>query len=208
MSSLYRHHGKRLLDLALGSVALGLSAPVTLVAALVVRRELGSPVLFRQRRIGHDEQPFYLLKLRTMTDARDEHGQLRPDAQRLPPLGRWLRRHGIDELPSLVNVVRGELSLVGPRPLLPEYLPWYTAKEATRHHVRPGLTGWAQVHGRNAVNWDERLSLDAWYVERVSLGLDLRIMLRTIGVVLRGQGQNAPGHATMPRLDLLRSGRD
>ncbi|MEM7159845.1 MAG: sugar transferase [Myxococcota bacterium] len=206
MSWSYPRHGKRVLDLVLGGLALGSSAPLLAAAALLVRHRLGSPVLFRQQRIGRGERPFYLLKLRTMTDARDEHGRLRPDADRLLPLGRWLRRHGIDELPSLVNVLRGELSLVGPRPLLPEYLPWYTAKEATRHRVRPGLTGWAQVHGRNAVDWDERLSLDAGYVERVSLRLDLKIMLRTVAVVLRGQGQSAPGHATMPRLDTMRSG--
>jgi len=203
----YQRFGKRGLDLVLAGTATVVLAPAMLPLALAVWRQLGRPVLFVQRRPGRNGRLFPLLKLRTMNDARDHDGRLRPDAERLGPLGRVLRRYALDELPSLLNVLRGDMSLVGPRPLLPEYLPCYSPREAQRHRVRPGLTGWAQVHGRNAVSWDERLSLDVWYVEHVSLALDVRILVRTVGVVLRGRGAQAPGHATMPRLDHVRGPR-
>ncbi len=203
----YQRLGKRGLDLLLAGTATVVLAPAMLPLTVAVWRELGRPVFFVQHRPGRDGRLFPLLKLRTMSDARDRDGRLLPDAERLGPLGRFLRRHALDELPSLLNVLRGDMSLVGPRPLLSEYLPWYSPREALRHRVRPGLTGWAQVCGRNAVSWDERLSLDVWYVEHMSLALDLRILARTVGVVLHGRGAQAPGHATMPRLDHARGSR-
>ncbi len=204
MTTLYRRFGKRALDLSLAGVALGFTAPLLAGLGVAVARALGRPVLFSQPRIGRAGRRFTLFKLRTMTEARDAGGQLLGDAQRSTPLGRRLRRHGLDELPSLWLVLRGHMSLVGPRPLLVEYLPWYSPHEATRHQVRPGLTGWAQVHGRNAVGWDQRLALDAWYVQNMSLALDLRILARTVALVMSGRGEHAPGHVTMPRLDHVR----
>jgi len=196
---IYRRGGKRLLDLAVGGVALLLLSPLLLALVLLVRLRLGRPVLFRHRRPGLEGRPFTLFKLRTMRDLRDEEGELLPDEERLTPFGRFLRRTSLDELPELWNVLRGEMSLVGPRPLLLEYLPRYTRDQARRHDVRPGITGWAQVHGRNALTWDERFDLDVWYVDHLSLALDLRILLRTPALVLRREGISAEGHATMPR---------
>jgi len=175
----------RAMDLVGASVGLLLGWPVMLVAALVVRLTMGGPVLFRQVRLGRDEQPFTLLKLRTMNGARDPHGRLLPGATRLTRVGRWLRSLSIDELPQLWNVLRGDMSLVGPRPLHPHYLPYYSARERLRHQVRPGMTGYAQVNGRNSLSWDERLELDVQYVEGKSLLLDLRIVLCTVGKVVR-----------------------
>ena len=184
-SSFYRRYGKRLFDLALTLPALILLAPVLLVLAVLVRRRLGAPVLFRQQRPGRCERPFTLVKFRTMTDARDASGRLLPDGERLTPFGRFLRVTSLDELPELFNVLKGDMSLVGPRPLLMQYLPYYTDRERRRFGLRPGITGWAQVNGRNAVAWDRRLALDVWYVEHCSLWQDLRILGITLIRVLR-----------------------
>lgn len=198
MSSLYRTFGKRFLDLVLGGIALLLALPLLTLTALLVRLRLGTPVLFRQERPGRDGRLFTLLKFRTMTDERDEDGQLLSDEERLTGLGKKLRRWSLDELPELVNVLLGDLSLVGPRPLLPRYLERYTTLQARRHEVLPGITGWAQVHGRNQVAWSERLALDVWYVDHLGLCLDIRILGRTALQILTGRGISAAGHATMP----------
>lgn len=184
MTTLYRRHTKRLLDLALTLPALTLLSPLLAAIALAVRLRLGAPVLFRQQRPGLHGEPFTLLKFRTMTGARDAAGNLLPDAERVTPLGRFLRRTSLDELPELWNVLRGEMSLVGPRPLLVEYLPYYTENETRRHCLRPGITGLAQVNGRTAITWEARLALDVRYVESVSLRLDAAIILKTIAQVL------------------------
>lgn len=198
LSTLYRRWGKRAFDLAV-VVPLGVALlPLGLVMAGVVWWRLGSPVLFRHSRPGRGGEPFTLLKLRTMRDLRDEGGELLPDEERLTPFGRFLRKTSLDELPELWNVLRGEMSLVGPRPLLLEYLPRYTGEQARRHEVLPGITGWAQIHGRNELSWEEKFDLDVWYVDHLSFGLDLRILLRTPLAVVRRQGISARGHATMP----------
>ena len=171
--------------------------PLCVVASLVVWR-LGSPPFFRQVRPGMGGRPFQILKFRTMTDLRDADGALLPDAERLTPFGRWLRSTSHDELPALWNVLRGDMSLVGPRPLLVQYLPLYSARQARRHEVRPGITGWAQVNGRNALTWPQKFELDVWYVENRSFWLDLRILWMTLLVVLRRDGISAHGEATMP----------
>jgi lipopolysaccharide/colanic/teichoic acid biosynthesis glycosyltransferase len=194
---MYRRCGKRLLDLVLASLALMLLAPVLAVVALLVRRRLGAPVLFTQERLGLDGKPFAVRKFRTMTDARDATGNLLPDAARLTPFGAWLRATSLDELPELVNVLRGEMSIVGPRPLFVRYKDRYTPAQMRRHDVRPGLTGWAQVHGRNALGWEERFTLDVWYVDHCSLWLDLRIIGRTLRAVITRTGINEDGQATM-----------
>lgn len=190
---------KRAFDVFVASVAGVLLSPLIAAVAMAVRLRLGRPVLFRQTRPGRHGRPFELVKFRTMTDARDENGQLLPDEQRLTRLGHALRSTSLDELPELWNVIRGDMSLVGPRPLLMEYLPLYTARQARRHDVRPGLTGWAQVSGRNAPEWEDRLEMDAWYVDNQSTWLDLRILARTLSAVLRREGISAEGHATAPR---------
>ena len=187
-----------MLDLVGAAAGLVVTSPVQATAAVAIRRELGSPVLFRQQRPGLGGRSFSLLKLRTMRDAVDPSGRELPDSSRLTPLGRRLRAWSIDELPELWNVLRGDMSLVGPRPLLMEYLPRYTAEQARRHSVLPGLTGWAQVSGRNALSWEEKFELDVWYVDHVSLGLDLRILWRTVRAVASRTGISAPGYATMP----------
>ena len=194
---MYRRFGKRLLDVALASAALLLLLPFIGLLALLVRSRLGTPVLFRQRRPGLNGQIFTIYKFRTMTDARDEQGQLLPDAERLTSFGRFLRSSSLDELPELWNVLRGDMSLVGPRPLLIQYLPRYTPQQARRHEVRPGITGWAQVNGRNALSWEQKFSLDVWYVDNVSLWLDLRIGLLTVWKTLRREGINQTGQATV-----------
>lgn len=191
---------RRVVDGALAGAAAVVVAPVLAVLAGLVRWRLGSPVLFRQERAGRGGRPFTILKLRTMTDERAADGTLLPDAQRLGPLGRTLRTTSLDELPELWNVIRGDMALVGPRPLPVSYLPRYTATEARRHEVRPGITGWAQVNGRNATTWEERLALDVWYVDHRSARLDVRILVRTALVVLGRGGISAEGHATMPEL--------
>jgi lipopolysaccharide/colanic/teichoic acid biosynthesis glycosyltransferase len=191
------YRGKRLFDLALVLAAAPLWVPALGVVALLVRRRLGTPVLFRQRRPGLHGRPFELRKFRTMTDARDASGRLLPDAERLTPFGRWLRSTSLDELPELVNVLRGEMSLVGPRPLLEAYLPLYSERHALRHAVPPGLTGLAQVSGRNALTWPERFDLDVRYAETNSLAADVAILWRTVRAVVRREGISAAGDATM-----------
>jgi sugar transferase EpsL len=188
---------KRVLDVLGASAALVVLSPLLAVVAVLVRARMGPPVLFRQLRPGREGRPFELTKFRTMTDQRGPDGALLPDAERLTALGRFLRRTSIDELPELVNVVRGDMSLVGPRPLLMEYLPRYSPEQARRHEVRPGVTGWTQVNGRNALTWEEKFALDVWYVDHRSTRLDLEILGRTVSQVLGGQGVSAPGHATM-----------
>lgn len=194
-----RNAVKRLLDLVLASVALIVFAPVLVVVAILVRVKIGSPVFFLQERPGLDGKPFKIIKFRTMTDARDADGQLLPDAERMTSLGEFLRRTSLDELPELINVLRGEMSLVGPRALLMGYLPLYNSRQARRHEVRPGITGWAQVSGRNHVDWPERLEMDVQYVERRSLWLDLKILLLTVWTVLKQEGISEEGQATMSR---------
>lgn len=188
---------KRALDLSLVVPGGVIALPVMVGVALYLRLAQGSPVLFRQTRLGLGGRTFELVKFRTMTDERDVHGALLPDRQRLTPLGRFLRRTSLDELPTLWNVFRGEMSLVGPRPLLPQYLGRYSTDQARRHEVPPGITGWAQIHGRNAVGWEERFRLDVWYVDHGSLLLDLSVLWRTIWVVFRGAGIHQEGEATM-----------
>lgn len=190
---------KRLFDLLLTVPALLVLAIPMAVLACVIRRKLGSPVLFEQVRPGLQGQPFTMVKFRTMTDACDSDGSLLPDAQRLPPFGRWLRATSLDELPELWNVLKGEMSLVGPRPLLMEYLPLYNSEQARRHHVKPGVTGWAQINGRNAISWEEKFKLDLWYVDNHSLWLDIKIVWLTVKKVLVRDGVSAAGEATMPR---------
>jgi lipopolysaccharide/colanic/teichoic acid biosynthesis glycosyltransferase len=193
----YRAHGKRWLDCALALLGLVALAPVIALLAALVRVNLGSPVLFRQVRPGKDGVGFTLLKFRTMTDARDADGALLPDADRLPWFGRVLRSTSLDELPELWNVLRGDMGLVGPRPLLMRYLDRYTSEQGRRHDIRPGITGWAQVNGRNAISWEERFALDVWYVENRCFSLDLRILARTVAKVLLRDGITEGGAATM-----------
>ena len=188
---------KRVFDLALAVPALALLLPVAAVIALLVRATVGRPVLFRQSRPGLRGRPFDILKFRTMTDARDAAGRLLPDERRLGRVGRVLRSTSLDELPELVNVLRGEMSLVGPRPLLLTYLDRYAPWQARRHEVRPGITGLAQVSGRNLLSWDERFALDVWYVDNWSLALDMKIMLKTIGKVLVRHGISQSGRDTV-----------
>lgn len=190
---------KRAFDLAVAIPLLLLLSPVFVALALLVRIRLGSPVLFRQQRPGIHGEPFTMLKFRTMINATGPDGVALDDATRLTPFGRALRASSLDELPELWNVIVGDMSLVGPRPLLMEYLPRYSPEQARRHTVRPGITGWAQIHGRNAISWDERFRLDVWYVDHRSLWLDVRILARTITAVFARRGVSAPGEATMSR---------
>jgi lipopolysaccharide/colanic/teichoic acid biosynthesis glycosyltransferase len=187
---------KRAADACAALAGLVLSAPVAALVAAVVRVGLGSPVLFTQERTGRDGRSFVVYKFRTMRHAVGPDGQPLPDAARLSRLGDFLRRTSLDEIPQLWNVLKGDMSLVGPRPLLPEYLPLYTPEQGRRHEVRPGLTGWAAVNGRNAVVWEERFRMDVWYVDHRSLALDLRILLLTVRAVLGRRGTTQPGHAT------------
>jgi sugar transferase EpsL len=196
MSAAYRTFGKRAFDLAVVLLTAPCWLPIAAVVALVVRARIGGPVLFRQARPGRDGRPFMLVKFRTMTDARDARGELLPDDMRLTAWGRILRASSLDELPELWNVLRGEMSLVGPRPLLVSYLDRYTAEQSRRHELRPGITGLAQVNGRNALRWEDRFALDVRYVDSCSFGLDTRILLRTIGNVVARRGISEPGHAT------------
>ncbi|HRH04276.1 MAG TPA: sugar transferase [Burkholderiaceae bacterium] len=190
---------KRLFDLIFASFALLVLALPMVCLYLLIYNKLGHPVLFSQIRPGLRGQAFKMVKFRTMTDARGEDGQLLPDAERLTPFGRFLRASSLDELPELWNVVKGEMSLVGPRPLLMEYLPLYSTEQARRHHVRPGITGWAQVNGRNALSWDEKFKLDVWYVDNRSVWLDIKILWLTIRKVLARDGISAAGEATMSK---------
>jgi lipopolysaccharide/colanic/teichoic acid biosynthesis glycosyltransferase len=188
---------KRLFDLFFVTLTAPVWLPSICVLYFVVRAGLGTPVFFTQPRVGLGGRIFRLRKFRTMTDARDAAGRLLPDAQRLTRLGRFLRSTSLDEFASVVNVIRGDMSIVGPRPLLVEYLPLYSARQARRHEVVPGVTGWAQIHGRNAQTWEERFEYDVWYVEHRSLWLDIRILARTFGKVFRREGVSASGHVTM-----------
>jgi len=197
MTPFYRRHGKRFLDLVLTLPTQVLLAPLMGLIALAVRVHLGAPVLFCQVRPGLGGKPFTLCKFRTMTDARDAEGDLLPDAQRLTRFGRFLRSTSLDELPELWNVLKGEMSLVGPRPLHMRYLDRYTPEQARRHEVRPGITGWAQINGRNALTWEEKFALDVWYVDHWKLWLDLRIIALTLWKTLRREGISQPGQATM-----------
>ena len=190
---------KRLFDITAALVALLLLCLPLLALTLLVAAKLGRPAFFRQVRPGMHGQPFEMVKFRTMTDARGADGALLPDADRLTPFGRFLRASSLDELPELWNVLKGEMSLVGPRPLLMEYLPLYSPQQARRHEVRPGITGWAQVSGRNALGWDEKFKLDVWYVDHRSLWLDIKILWLTVKKVLVREGISAAGEATMPR---------
>ena len=194
---MYHSFGKRVLDLALTIPVLIPLAPVMAALALLVRLKLGSPVLFRQQRPGKGGRPFTLLKFRTMTGARDADGNILPDADRLTRFGRFLRSVSLDELPELFNVLKGEMSLVGPRPLLMEYLDRYSPEQARRYEVIPGITGWAQVNGRNATTWERRFRLDVWYVDNLSLRLDLQIIALTVWKALKREGVSQPGQATM-----------
>jgi lipopolysaccharide/colanic/teichoic acid biosynthesis glycosyltransferase len=189
---------KRSCDVVLAAVALAILAVPMLAIAAAVRVCLGKPVLFTQLRPGRHGTPFWLIKFRTMRAAVDDEGRPLPDEERLTRLGQWLRAASLDELPELWNVLRGDMSLVGPRPLLMEYLPLYTPEQARRHQVRPGITGWAQVNGRNALSWEQKFELDVWYVDHASLRLDLEIIALTLWKTVRCDGINQAGHATMP----------
>src|SRR5215475_785525 len=194
---LYAQHGKRLFDVLLTVLFLLVCAPVVALVALCVRLRLGSPVLFCQQRPGLHGRSFTLLKFRTMTEARNGQGHLLSDAERLTPLGRFLRSTSLDELPELLNVLRGEMSLVGPRPLLMKYLERYTPEQMRRHEVKPGITGLAQVHGRNTLSWEQKFALDLWYVENQSLWLDVQILILTVWKILKREGISQEGQATM-----------
>lgn len=194
---MYANFFKPLLDRMGALILLLLLSPVLLATALLVRKKLGSPVFFRQERPGLHGKPFLLVKFRTMTDKRDAEGNLLPDAERLPDFGRFLRSTSLDELPEIWNVFCGDMSFVGPRPLLMRYLDRYTPEQARRHEVRPGITGWAQVNGRNAVDWKERFALDVWYVDHLSFLLDVRIVLMTVRALFKQEGITQEGHATM-----------
>lgn len=193
----YEKYIKRLLDIVLSGAALVILSPMLLITAVLVRIKLGSPVIFTQERPGKDEKVFKLHKFRSMTDARDENGNLLPDKDRLTGFGKKLRSLSIDELPELWDIFRGKMSFVGPRPLLVKYLPLYNAEQRHRHDVRPGLTGWAQVHGRNLTSWEERFEYDVEYVNNISFALDVKIIIMTIRCVLGREGINADGSATM-----------
>ena len=190
---------KRLLDIIIASIALILLSPLYAFVAYKVKKNLGSPVLFRQVRPGLLGKPFEMIKFRTMKDAVDAQGNPLPDSERLTPFGKMLRSTSLDEMPELWNVIKGDMSVVGPRPLLTEYLPLYTEEQAKRHHVRPGMTGHAQVNGRNAIGWEEKFKLDTWYVENQSTRLDFKIMFKTVHKVLAKDDISAEGEATMTK---------
>jgi lipopolysaccharide/colanic/teichoic acid biosynthesis glycosyltransferase len=190
---------KRLFDIVFSACALLLLFPILLLLALLVRVKIGSPIFFYQTRPGLKGKPFKMLKFRTMTNEKGPDGELLPDAQRLTPFGKWLRSTSLDELPELINVLKGDMSLVGPRPLLMEYLPLYNKEQFRRHEVKPGVTGWAQVNGRNAISWEDKFRLDVWYVDNQSFWLDLKILYLTVKKVLAREGVAAEGEATAPR---------
>jgi len=190
---------KRVFDVLAASIGLLLLSPVIAIVALMIRRRLGTPVLFRQVRPGMNGKPFEMVKFRTMRDAVDAQGNVLPDAERMTSFGSFLRSSSLDELPELWNVIKGDMSLVGPRPLLMEYLPLYNAEQVRRHDVRPGVTGWAQINGRNALSWEEKFKLDTWYVDNRTFWLDLKIIFLTIRKVVVRDGISAQGEATMSR---------
>lgn len=190
---------KKIFDLLVASFGLIILLPLLAVLAALIRVCLGFPILFRQQRPGLHAKPFNMCKFRTMTDARDSNGELLPDEKRLTSLGKFLRSSSLDELPELLNVIKCEMSLVGPRPLLMEYLPRYTVEQARRHEVRPGITGWAQINGRNAISWEEKFRLDVWYVDNLTVWLDLKILWLTFIKTFKREGINQPGQATMEK---------
>lgn len=190
---------KRAIDLAVGSSVFLVSAPILLGASVAIAKSMGRPVLFKQQRPGLNGEPFYIYKFRTMTDARDDQGELLPDEQRMTKVGSFIRKTSIDELPQLINVLKGDLSLVGPRPLLMEYLPLYSEEQMKRHLVKPGITGWAQVNGRNAISWEAKFKLDVWYVENQSFKLDMYILYKTFINVLNRKDVSAKDHVTMEK---------
>ena len=190
---------KRLIDILGAVTGLVVLSPVLIVVAILIRRQMGAPVLFCQARPGLHGKPFQMIKFRTMRDAVDAQGNVLPDCERLTTLGRFLRASSLDELPELWNVLKGDMSLVGPRPLLMEYLPLYSPEQARRHEIRPGVTGWAQVNGRNAISWDQKFALDVWYVDNHSFWLDLKIIWLTMHKVFKREGISAAGEATMPK---------
>lgn len=199
---------KRLLDIIIASIALIVLSPLYIFVAYKVKKNLGSPVLFRQVRPGLHGKPFEMIKFRTMKDAVDEHGNPLPDSERLTPFGQMLRSTSLDEMPELWNVIKGDMSIVGPRPLLMEYLPLYSPEQAKRHDVRPGMTGHAQVNGRNAIGWEEKFKLDTWYVEHQSIWLDFKIMFKTVHKVLAKDDISAEGEATMTKFTGTKNGQD
>jgi lipopolysaccharide/colanic/teichoic acid biosynthesis glycosyltransferase len=196
MSFFYKSFGKRLFDLVLGLLGLVVLTPVLIILTLLIRIKFGTPVLFRQQRIGLCDKVFTIFKFRTMTAVRDSQGNLLTDAERLTPFGRFLRSTSLDELPEFFNVLLGDMSLVGPRPLLVQYLPRYTPEQARRHAVKPGITGWVQINGRNAISWEDKFVLDVWYVDNMSFWLDIKIIFLTMHKVFRREGINQPGQAT------------
>lgn len=190
---------KRGIDIFVATTALLILSPILLIIACFVRINLGSPILFCQPRPGMSGKPFDMVKFRTMQNIQDQNGDLLPDSERMTSLGRFLRTSSLDELPELFNVLKGDMSLVGPRPLLMEYLPLYSERQHRRHEVRPGITGWAQINGRNAVDWEEKFNFDVWYVDNRSLSLDLKILILTVWKVLACEGISAEGEVSMPR---------
>lgn len=195
--SSYQRWGKRVFDIVVSVVCLPVALPLFAVVALVIRLRIGAPVLFTQERLGFEGRQFLIVKFRTMTDSRDDRGNLLPDSERLTATGRFLRAASLDELPELINVLRGEMSLVGPRPLHSRYRGRYTPQQFRRHEALPGITGWAQVNGRNALSWEQKFALDVWYVDHQSLRLDLRIIARTLLKIVEREGISQPGEATM-----------
>lgn len=190
---------KRVFDVIVSLVLLVILLPLILIIAFTIRLKLGTPIIYKQLRPGLKHQPFYFYKFRSMTDETDERGNLLPDERRLTKIGMFLRKYSLDEMPQLVNVLKGDLSLVGPRPLLMEYLPLYSTEHRHRHDVRPGITGWAQINGRNGISWEEKFNLDVWYVHHQSFTLDLKILMLTLVKVIKSEGINQPGNVTIER---------
>jgi sugar transferase EpsL len=201
MTTFYHRRGKRLFDIAGATAALIITSPLQLAVAAIVRHRMGSPVLFKQKRPGIEGRPFTILKFRTMRNFEIQANGDKSDAVRLTPFGRWLRSTSFDELPELINVLQGEMSLVGPRPLLMDYVNRYTPEQDQRHSVKPGITGWAQVHGRNSLTWEEKFTLDVWYVKHMTFKIDVQILWHTLIQVMNRSGVNAEGYETMPEFN-------
>jgi len=193
----HKYWKKRIFDLVLCSFSCFVILPVVVIIAMAAFISMGHPIIFKQLRPGKDGKPFYLYKFRTMLELKDDKGDYLPDEKRLTAFGRFLRRYSLDELPELWNVIKGDMSLVGPRPLLMEYIGYYTPEQARRHEVKPGITGWAQINGRNSISWEEKFKLDVWYVDNWNIGLDIIIIFLTFSKVFRGEGINQPGKATV-----------
>jgi len=205
---MYKKYIKRILDFTLSLIALIVLSPVLLVIAILVRIKLGSPIIFKQKRPGLNEKIFTLYKFRTMTDKKDEEGNLLPDSERLTKFGKFLRSTSLDELPELINIIKGDMSIVGPRPLLVEYLPYYTEEERKRHSVRPGLTGLAQVSGRNSISWEEKFKEDIEYIQNITLKQDIKIIFKTVEKVFKREGISQEGHETMERFTGSKKGSE